>query len=303
MNTSALSHVPDQTEPTLLRFGAGSVFLHLGLIALLSLINPVHVPDEEPPVVKVTLIETSIPEQAQEEAQSGASPLMASRRPIEPIQPVSPPPPIPATPPSPPMTMAHIQPSVQAPNLPPPVERRVLQDRHATDLLTFKGYLKSVQRSPTHPITSPPGPSPLNVPALPTPGTTTLPSPPAIERSVPQIPLSHSNPTSLLTATPSITNGISISKVGLGKTSPPVYPRIARESGWEGTVFVRVVVQADGTPDSVQVRKSSGHLILDNAAIDAVKRWQFVPAKDGNIAIRSIVEIPINFDLRQRGAS
>jgi len=97
-------------------------------------------------------------------------------------------------------------------------------------------------------------------------------------------------------------SGISKSKVGLGRTIPPIYPRIARESGWEGTVLVRVAVQPDGSPGLIKVRKSSGHEVLDKAAIEAVKKWKFSPAKDGNIPVRSVVEIPINFDLRkQRG--
>ena len=96
-------------------------------------------------------------------------------------------------------------------------------------------------------------------------------------------------------------NSISKSKVGLGRTIPPVYPRIARESGWEGTVLIRVAVQPDGSPESVRIRRSSGHAVLDNAAVEAVKKWRFSPAKDGNIPIRSIVEIPINFDLRKQG--
>ncbi len=82
--------------------------------------------------------------------------------------------------------------------------------------------------------------------------------------------------------------------------TPPVYPRIARESGWEGTVLIRVVVLADGNPGSISVHKSSGHAVLDEAAIEAVKKWKFTPAKDGNIPVRSVVEIPINFDLSKQ---
>ncbi|MDA1305485.1 MAG: energy transducer TonB [Nitrospirae bacterium] len=85
-----------------------------------------------------------------------------------------------------------------------------------------------------------------------------------------------------------------------GGTVPPVYPRIARESGWEGTVLIRVNVDADGNASKVKVQKSSGHAVLDEAAVDAVRKWKFSPAKDGNIPIRSVVEIPINFDLRKQ---
>ncbi|MFB3137012.1 MAG: energy transducer TonB [Nitrospirales bacterium] len=41
--------------------------------------------------------------------------------------------------------------------------------------------------------------------------------------------------------------------------------------------------------------------MLDEAAAEAVSEWRFIPAKDGNIPIQSIVEIPIHFDLRKQG--
>jgi len=91
------------------------------------------------------------------------------------------------------------------------------------------------------------------------------------------------------------------SKVALLSTIPPVYPPIAREAGWEGTVIVRVVIQPDGQTGDVQVRKSSGYPILDQSAIEAIQTWRFTPARDGHIPIRSLVDIPINFDLQKLG--
>ena len=38
--------------------------------------------------------------------------------------------------------------------------------------------------------------------------------------------------------------------------------------------------------------------MLDNAALQAIRKTRFIPAKDGNIPVRSIVEIPIKFDLK-----
>ena len=92
--------------------------------------------------------------------------------------------------------------------------------------------------------------------------------------------------------------GVSGSKVGIIRSIPPVYPRMARESGWEGTVVVRVLVRTSGIPGDVQVRKSSGHSILDEAAAEAVRKWRFKPEKDGNIPIQKYVDIPLKFDLR-----
>jgi protein TonB len=77
----------------------------------------------------------------------------------------------------------------------------------------------------------------------------------------------------------------------------PIYPRIARESGWEGTVIVRTLIDTRGAPSQVKIRKSCGHASLDQAAENAVANWKFQPARDGNIPITKWVDIPIKFDL------
>ena len=88
------------------------------------------------------------------------------------------------------------------------------------------------------------------------------------------------------------------SKVRPGNNLRPEYPRLAREAGWEGTVLLRVEVLPDGSTGSVAVHKTSGHHVLDEAALSAVQRWWFVPAMDGNFPIRSVVQLPVKFDLR-----
>jgi len=77
----------------------------------------------------------------------------------------------------------------------------------------------------------------------------------------------------------------------------PEYPRTAREAGWEGTVMLRVEVLPDGKAGVVSVRQTSGHAILDHAALTAVQRWRFSPAMDGNFPVHSIVHLPVRFDL------
>jgi protein TonB len=47
----------------------------------------------------------------------------------------------------------------------------------------------------------------------------------------------------------------------------------------------------------VEIKTSSGRKVLDTAAIQTVKRWSFVPAKQGETAIDSWVEVPIDFKL------
>jgi len=77
----------------------------------------------------------------------------------------------------------------------------------------------------------------------------------------------------------------------------PDYPAFAQDQGWEGRVVLRVHVLANGSPDSVEVRTSSGRRMLDNAAVAAVKRWTFVPAKRGDEAVDGWVNVPIDFKL------
>jgi protein TonB len=81
------------------------------------------------------------------------------------------------------------------------------------------------------------------------------------------------------------------------KNPAPVYPQLARENDWEGIVILNVFVQSDGKPGEVNVDKSSGRKILDDAAVKAVKKWQFKPAGIGNMSFSTWVRIPVRFIL------
>lgn len=77
----------------------------------------------------------------------------------------------------------------------------------------------------------------------------------------------------------------------------PEYPSLAQRRGWEGTVLLRVHVLANGKPSDIQIQRSSGRDALDAAAVRAVKRWSFVPAKRGDLAIAGWVTVPLEFRL------
>lgn len=81
------------------------------------------------------------------------------------------------------------------------------------------------------------------------------------------------------------------------KNAPPRYPEAARRAGQEGLVLLWVEVTSEGRPDSVTVRQSSGYPVLDEAALRAVKKWKFYPAKIGTLPVASRVEVPIRFQL------
>lgn len=75
----------------------------------------------------------------------------------------------------------------------------------------------------------------------------------------------------------------------------PVYPALSRRMNEEGRVLLKVRVSAQGTALDVAVSKTSGFPRLDAAAVDAVTRWRFVPARRGDDAIDSTVVVPITF--------
>lgn len=79
---------------------------------------------------------------------------------------------------------------------------------------------------------------------------------------------------------------------------PPSYPPQSRELGEQGKVLLRVLVNANGGVEQVNLRKSSGYQRLDQAAQDSVKQWRFVPAKRGDQAITAWVVVPISFSLQ-----
>jgi TonB family protein len=83
------------------------------------------------------------------------------------------------------------------------------------------------------------------------------------------------------------------------KTERPLYPRMAREQGWQGKVVLRAHITAEGIVKHATVQESSGFPILDDSAVRAVKAWSFEPAKNGEFAVASTVDLPIRFDLLQ----
>ena len=73
----------------------------------------------------------------------------------------------------------------------------------------------------------------------------------------------------------------------------PRYPEAARRRKLEGVVLLAVEVNSRGVPISIKVQTSSGHLILDEAAVNGVRKWRFRPG--GQKA--STIPLPIRFSL------
>jgi len=77
----------------------------------------------------------------------------------------------------------------------------------------------------------------------------------------------------------------------------PVYPMIARIRGYEGVVLISAEVLADGRVGYVKLKKSSGYSVLDQSALNAVRKWIFEPARKMNTPLSTYVDIPLRFSL------
>lgn len=76
-----------------------------------------------------------------------------------------------------------------------------------------------------------------------------------------------------------------------------VYPPLAKQARWQGTVKLQAVISKDGTVDSVKAL--SGPPLLVQAAVDAVKQWQYKPfIADGQpVAASTEVEVPFTLGI------
>lgn len=83
---------------------------------------------------------------------------------------------------------------------------------------------------------------------------------------------------------------------GVGNRRPE-YPRLARQRGWEGEVLLWVKVDYLGEIVGCDVERSSGYLVLDEAALKAVRQWRFSPALQNGLPVESIVHVPVAFKL------
>jgi TonB family protein len=98
--------------------------------------------------------------------------------------------------------------------------------------------------------------------------------------------------------------GGGVFQVGGGVTEPtllsqiqPEYSDDGRKARIQGTVELLIVVQADGSVRFENVRKSLGYG-LDQKAMEAVKKWKFLPGKKDGKPVATYVSVLVNFSLR-----
>jgi periplasmic protein TonB len=77
----------------------------------------------------------------------------------------------------------------------------------------------------------------------------------------------------------------------------PVYPRLAIQAHVQGTVVLEAVITTGGAVDSLRV--VSGHVLLVQAAIDAVRQWRYRPTLLSGQPVEVITTISVNFSFQQ----
>ena len=287
-----------EQESSFARFGAWSVVLHVFFFVFVSLVHFSLDVKKPPPTVKVTFVEVPAPPEPAPEPE--APPLLQPQR-MQPqpvqrkqIQPTPQPPDM-----AQPVEIPEVVQAPPPPQQPPPrpLKRRMLTDSRATDTLQARNLTKVASRRtplPTSKTKVDEGLPEMFVPGFSTvaalEGAATR---HVVRTSLPSAPPGRSKRT--LQATRG--EAQATTSVGVLRSVHPIYPRIAKKSGWEGTVLLRVTVETNGRASKVVVSRSSGRKVLDDAAVKAVKRWSFRPAKDGNIPIRAEVVLPIKFSL------
>ena len=65
----------------------------------------------------------------------------------------------------------------------------------------------------------------------------------------------------------------------------PVIPPEAKAKHLSGSGIILVYIRPDGTVEKAEVARSSGHKILDDAALAAFSQWQFIPGKLRKVTI------------------
>lgn len=143
-------------------------------------------------------------------------------------------------------------------------------------------------------------------PATPAGPAETPPQPaaPAAQRQAPDAPPDAPAASATAAAAPPAPAGAPPARVELPSASaaylnnpPPAYPALSRRLGEQGRVVLRVRIEPDGTASAAEIRTSSGYERLDQAALQAVLRWRYVPGRRNGVPEPMWFLVPIQFVL------
>jgi protein TonB len=203
-------------------------------------------------------------------------------------------------------------------SLPEPIQKKPEPKRASTTARLARSLAAPLQKvaeavTPAPPVVTPPVLTPA-APEMPPPVTSAapgagmtastepvaVPGPPAGAPTGTSAPSAVTAPVAVASA-PSRDSGGAITQSARpqgGYQVRPSYPSSALRQGIQGTAMLKVHVLIDGRVGDVVVQQSAGHPDLDQAAIEAVRRWRFEPARRGSDPVAMWVLLPVQFQIR-----
>ncbi len=162
---------------------------------------------------------------------------------------------------------------------------------------------------PPKPVPPPPKPEPKPVVPKPTPKPTPKPvakpepvrevAPEPVQQAAPAAPAPPAPPVQQATPAPEAPAPVTPPRTDAAHLNNPApqYPALSRRLGEQGRVMLDVYILPDGSVGETKLNRSSGFPRLDNAALQAVKTWKYVPAKRGDKPIPFWYVQPVSFVL------
>ena len=260
-----------------------SVTFHAAAMGIVLLIarHMVLTPQDEPFRWNVTLVERVQQQEVTTPAQPAPQP---TPKPRHVVQPVKPPVPIerPREVPPPPTQIVEAKPD--------PVVEHTIEPIETPPPQVTEYQASAVEPSPVAPVESP-APQPPQEVAEPAVAMT--------ESVEPAKPVQEERPLVAAGAAP-------IPRMDFGWVREAIwrrivemkhYPRQARLNHWEGKVVLRAVIRSDGHLGGLAVKETSGHRVLDDAAMEAVRQICPIPLKYDLGRPEIVVMIPIDYRL------
>ena len=269
-----------------------SLFLHLGLAAgglLLARMNTraTGEPDKQPTVELVMVERQGEAAPATPPGPTAPRPETRIREPATQVEPAEQqPPPEPAA-----VTEQNPEPAPAAPPLRPPLEALAppIQPPVQAPAAPFEPPVKTSKNAPED--STPPPVAPAPAPPAPPAAKPVEKAGAKPEPAAPRISLGGTDsPSDAISTGPHV---IPAASDAVFHNRPPVYPGESVRRGERGTVVVVIQVSPEGRAAAVDVVSSSGHVLLDQAAREAVLAWRFLPAMQGGRAVGS--ELPMRF--------
>ncbi|MEC9294546.1 MAG: TonB family protein [Pseudomonadota bacterium] len=227
----------------------GGIALAVGLFWMLALLVAPPEQQVDEPIMTMSMTMVEAPEVAPEQEAPPPAPAQAAPAP----------PPMPTPAPAPVATSTIALPEVELPDAPvEPVE--------------LESELPELTEAQPKPTPRPqPAPEPAPEPS-PEPAETAAPSPEPAAAQRDAAPAAEPAPSN---------EPVSVGQVAPTNRVNPSYPPRAQRRGMEGFVEVEFVIQRNGSVDggSIRVTNAQPRRVFEDAAREAIARWQFEPSQ------------------------